>query len=180
MNLTRLLADIRYDFPDFKLLPKSRSKFMKLIDVCLKIITLGQMSTFMTDFTTTIGYSVYTPLSWDESIDISKMIILRHERIHMQQRNKYGSLMFSFLYLFFPVPCVFSYFRMKFETEAYAETLKAKVELTETGKDVIQSKEYKERVIGHFIKASYFWTWPFRKNLEIWYTRAVADALTKG
>jgi hypothetical protein len=66
---------------------------------------------------------------------------------------------------------------MKFETEAYAETLKAMAELTETGKDLIQSKEYKERIISHFTTASYFWTWPFRKNLEAWYARALEAAI---
>lgn len=180
MNLSRLLADIKYDFPDFKLRKKSESGFMKLINVCLKIITFGQMKTFMTNFTTTIGYTVYVSLSWDDLTDINKMIVLRHERIHMQQRNKYGPLMFSFLYLFFPLPCIFAYFRMKFETEAYAETIKATAELTEIGTTLVQSKEYKERIIGNFTKASYFWTWPFQTSLEAWYSRALADALSRG
>ncbi|MFA5202890.1 MAG: hypothetical protein WC708_00540 [Lentisphaeria bacterium] len=153
---------------------------MKLIDVCLKIITFGQMKTFMTNFTTTIGYTVYVSSSWEKMTDINKIIILRHERIHMQQRNKYGPLMFSFLYLFFPLPCIFAYFRMKFETEAYAETIKATAELTEIGAALVQSKEYKEKIIKNFTEASYFWTWPFRASLEAWYSRALSAALTKG
>lgn len=178
MNLSRLLTDTKYDFPDFKILPKSGSRFMKLIDICLKIITFGQMKTFMTSFTTTIGYTVYVSSSWEKLTDINKIIVLRHERIHMQQRDKYGPLMFSSLYLFFPLPCIFAYFRMKFETEAYAETIKATVELIETGTTLVQSKEYKERMIGNFTKASYFWTWPFRTSLETWYSRALEAALS--
>jgi hypothetical protein len=69
---------------------------------------------------------------------------------------------------------------MKFETEAYAETIKATAELTEIGTTLIQSKEYKERIIGNFTKASYFWTWPFRASLEAWYSRALETALSRG
>jgi|WetSurMetagenome_2_1015567.scaffolds.fasta_scaffold51880_2 hypothetical protein len=69
---------------------------------------------------------------------------------------------------------------MKFETEAYAETIKATAELIETGMTLIQSKEYKEKIIGNFTKASCFWTWPFRASFEAWYSRTLEATLSRG
>lgn len=174
MSYEELRDQVRSEFPRFKEIPKGTSFLMKCIHVFLLAITLGGMNYFQKDFTTTLGYTVYLPTSWDSMSDVSKMIILRHERVHMRQRRKYGALPFSFLYVCFPLPFVFAYFRMKFEMEAYAESLRAMVEYQRQVGDPAQ----KARFVGYFTGPSYFWTWPWRKRVEKWYDRAVKEALS--
>lgn len=175
--LQPLLREVQNEFPSFRIVPKEGSFFMKSISCFLFCLTLGGMRGFMTNFITVVGTTVYTHKNWGMSTEISKSVILRHERVHMRQRRKYGAFLFAFLYLFFPVPCVFSYFRMKFEMEAYAETIKALVELSPVGARLVQSEAYREYTIKFFTGAAYFWTWPFRGRIERWYDQAVRDAL---
>lgn len=179
MIFSELVDETRREFPAFKLVDKRTSNFMRVIDVCLKIITFGQMRSFMKQFITTIGTTVYVPGSWGLMADYERMIILRHERVHMRQRARYGGLLFSLAYLFFPLPCVFAYARRRFEQEAYAESLRATVELMIMGEQLIQTPEWRARYIGYFTQASYFWTWPWRRGIEKWFDSAVKDALRK-
>lgn len=150
---------------------------MKVLDTLLRVITLGAMRGFMTDFITTIGYTVYVNTGWEELSDVSKAIIIRHERVHMRQRRKYGGFLFSCMYLLLPLPCLFAYCRRQFEMEAYAETLLAIVELSPGRIPELKGAKYKERTVGYFVGSSYFWTWPFRRQVENWYDGALKKAL---
>lgn len=172
MTYEELRLQVLEEFPRFKEVPKSESFLMKLIHVVLLTITMGGMNYFQKDFTTTIGYTVYLPLKWGKMSDVSRVIVLRHERVHMRQRRKYGALLFSFLYAFFPLPLVFAYFRMKFEMEAYEESLRAMAEYS----CQVGGPEQKARFVGYFIGPSYFWSWPWRRRVEKWYDAAVKAA----
>jgi hypothetical protein len=168
ISLQDLIVEIQKEFPKFEIIKKEDSFLMKAIDIFLKIITLGKMKTFMSDFITTIGYKVYVPSGWEL---MDKVTILCHERVHMRQANKYGRLWFSFSYLFLWAPTVFAHFRKKYEQEAYEESLRC---IAKTGGiKYIEDKLYRENVIAHFTSAEYFWTWPFRKSIETWYDSTV-------
>ena len=104
------------------------------------------------------------------------MAVLRHERVHMRQRRKYTMPLFSFLYLFFPLPIGLAYFRAKFEWEAYEETMRAVYEYC--GPDFLKREAFKENVISHFTTAQYAWMWPFRSTVEKWYDEAVRKILS--
>ena len=123
--LNKILTETKLEFPDFEIIEKKDSTLMKVIDVCLKVITLGQMNKFMTGFITTLGQKVYVTDSWKQGSLIRQTEILRHERIHMRQAKKYGRFLFSFLYLMVPLPAGLAYFRKKFEQEAYEESMRA-------------------------------------------------------
>lgn len=161
-----LLIEIRRDYPKFKLVPKASSTLMKVIDVLLKLITFWRMTTFMAKFTTTLGYTVYTPDEWERWRDLSRAIILRHERVHMRQRKEKGSFWFSFSYLFLPFPILWAYYRMKYEMEAYEVSIQA--QWNAYGRRIF-TPEAREAMIQRFTGASYFWTWPWRKRIETWY-----------
>lgn len=173
MTYEDLQKQVRAEFPRFKEVPKRDSLLMKVIHFLLLTLTLGGMSYFQKDFTTTVGYTVYLPLKWGSMSEVSRMIVLRHERVHMRQRRKYGALLFSFLYAFVPLPCIFAYFRMRFEMEAYAESLRAMAEY----QCQVGEPEQKARFIGYFTGPSYFWTWPWKRRVEKWYDSAVKEAL---
>ena len=71
----------------------------------------------------TIGNTIYYPDSVENPTD--EHALIRHELVHVQQYEKYGTLLFIFLYLFVPLPIGFAYFRWYFEREAYLVNIKA-------------------------------------------------------
>lgn len=168
-----LLDDCRKEFPSFNLELKSDSLLMHVIDVFLKMVTFWQMRTFMTDFITTIGYTIYVNDSWGDMPAEARIITVRHERVHMRQRRKYSMLLFTLLYVFLPLPGGLAYFRAKFEREAYAETIRAAQELYG-----FVPPELKADIVSQFVGPSYFWMWPFRSSIEAWYD-GVVDSLRR-
>lgn len=168
-SLDQLKAEIAAEFPDFKVVRKAESLLMKAINFLLLIITFGQLSKFMTKFVTTIGVTVYVPNSWEVYTEIDRMIVLRHERIHMRQKRKYGMFLFSLLYVFLPLPGAFAYYRRKFEQEAYEESMWALAELAPMGLDILSTDSYRNAMVKHFTSSEYFWTWLPRKVIEDWY-----------
>lgn len=174
-----LMADILSEFPTFKVVFKDESRLMKAVDVFLRVITVNLMKAFLTSFITTVGYTVYVPRTWWTDPDaFEKLVVLRHERIHMRQRRYYGPFLFSFLYLFFPLPAGLAYFRMVFEREAYAESLMAAAELGGTP-DVVYDAGLRNVIVSSFVGPSYFWTWPFKRMIDAWYDDAAAAAVSR-
>lgn len=173
-SLESLTDAIRQEFPTFSVTMKSSSKLMKFIDLLLKVITVWRMRRFMTDFITTIGDTVYVPDTWYQGDDVSRMIVLRHERVHMRQKKKYGMVLFTLAYLFSPLPGGLAYCRARFEREAYAETIRATVELIPEGKYMVRSTSYKMMLTGEFESAAYFWMWPFPKSNSAWFDSVIA------
>jgi hypothetical protein len=172
-----LKAEVKAEFPDFKVVNKHESGLMKVIDVALRVITFGQLKQFMSNFITTVGTTVYVFDGWDDRPVTARMEILRHERVHMRQVRKYGRFLFSVMYLLLPLPTVFAHFRKKFEQEAYEESLRALQEYH--GDAVLKDPIVKEQMIAHFTSAQYFWTWPWTKSISGWYDDTVKRLLSK-
>lgn len=173
----KVLKETVSEFSDFELVQKQDSTLMKVIDVILKVITFGQMKSFMGGFITTLGNKMYVPQSWSVLPAASKAKIIRHERIHMRQSKKYTRILFSIMYLFLPLPIGVAFFRKKFEQEAYEESLIAINEYL--GEKALLSPELKKNIVDHFTTANYFWMWPFKKNVEAWYDSVVKKILDK-
>ena len=171
-NLATLEIAVRKEFPDFEIIEKSSSFKMRVINGFLLVITFGQMKKFMETFVTTVGAKVYVPTRWKVWSEQSKIGVLRHERVHMRQAQRYTRPFFSFLYLFFPFPVFFAYYRMKFEREAYEESMR--VEYHYSGAQLLNDPEYKQSMVGHFTTNEYFWMWPFKGGVERWYDGVVA------
>ncbi len=173
-----LMAEILAEFPAFKVVMKGDSRLMGAVDVFLKVVTLWRMKAFLTGFITTVGYTVYVPAAiWGDQDPFDMLCTLRHERVHMRQRRKYGMALFTFLYLLFPLPAGFAYFRMKFEREAYAESLMAAAELGQSP-EVVLGDSWKNMIVTSFTGPSYMWMWPFRKTIENWYDQAASVAVS--
>lgn len=169
-----LIDELETEFPDFEIRKKSDSRLMKAIDIALRVITLNQMKTFMTSFITTIGNTVYVTDSWDKRNITAKWITLSHERVHMEQAREYGRIRFSLLYLLV-LPCLFAFYRTRFEKEAYEVSLRCIVQAY--GPKPVLDPNTKERFVEHFTTAQYFWMWVRRSDIEGWYDEAVARIL---
>ena len=77
----------------------------------------------MTVYWTTVGETVYYPTTvQDPTVHIK---VLEHEQIHIDQYKKYTTPLFLSLYLLLPLPILLSYFRWKFEREAYLVEIRA-------------------------------------------------------
>jgi hypothetical protein len=169
----RLVAEIREEFPAFRIVEKEQSLLSRAIDVALRAVTLGAQNRFMTEYHTVIGHTLYVPASWARLRDIDRVILLRHERIHLRQRERYGFVLMAFLYLLPFLPLGLAYGRARLEWEAYVETLRATAE--HYGVGAVRAAELREHIVKRFIGADYGWMWPFPRTVERWYDQAIAQ-----
>ena len=169
----RFLAEMKAEFPAFSIRPKRGDALSKAIDVALRIVTLNGQRQYLTHYHTVIGETLYVPETWEELQDLDRVILLRHERVHLRQRRRYGGPLMAFLYLLPFLPVGLAYGRARIEWEAYTETLRATAELR--GLAVLQSPELRERIVRRFTGPDYGWMWPFRSVVEGWYDRVVRE-----
>jgi hypothetical protein len=129
-------------------------RFWKMLDILLRIVSFGKMTTFM-QCTTTIGRLVAFPEGTDLYHATKRdLLVLMHERRHVLQFDKYGLLLMSLLYLFVPLPIGLAYFRYKFEMEAYRDEYRY---AQANGWDV-DPDWFLQNLCG----APYLWAWPKR------------------
>ena len=147
---------------------KAGKWYWKTLDVLLKIISFGQLTKFMTEYTTTIGNTIATPAVWDSYPDSVKIEILSHESVHVRQYQRYGFgnawigiFPVGFAYLFLPFPIGLAYCRARLEWEAYAESLRLNRSLD------------KDFLVSQFTGPGYLWMWPFKSQVEGWYEAEV-------
>ena len=166
LTLSNLIIQMSADFKGFKIELKSTSILMKSINFILRMLTFGKFQTFMTNYVTTIGHTVFVPDTWDRIGPASKYIILMHEKVHMEQSRRYGKLLYSILYLFVYLPCGLAYFRTKFEKEAYIATIKAAAEMY--GKSYVKTAVFRDKIVGYFTGPDYFYMWVRKDQIEQW------------
>ncbi len=167
------IAEIRREFPRFRLLYKRQSRFCKLLHWLLVAVTLGGQRAFLDGYYTVLGDTLYVPRLWDELAEPDRVILLRHERVHLRQRRRYGTLGMAFLYLFPFFPLGLAYGRARIEWEAYVETLRATAELH--GLEAARDPRLRERIVSRFVGPDYGWMWPFRAQVERWYDAALEN-----
>jgi hypothetical protein len=170
---SQLLAELRQEFPAFRIVPKRGNLFSGAIDVALKLITLGAQRRYLTHYHTVIGYTLYVPPSWGQMSDIARVILLRHERVHLRQRRRYGFALFAFLYLVPLFPLGLAYGRARLEWEAYRETLRATVELQ--GLSALADGGLQAEIVRRFVGGDYAWMWPFPRQIRAWIDQAISE-----
>jgi hypothetical protein len=168
-----LIDEIRAEFPGFRIVKKRESALSGLIDVLLKIVTLGGQREYMTRYHTVIADTLYVPDGWQGASDIDRTITLRHERVHLRQRRRYGDVLISFLYLVPFFPLGLAYGRARIEWEAYAETLRATADLY--GLAAAEAPALRARIVRQFSSAAYGWMWPFPRAVGRWYDETLAE-----
>jgi len=175
MNLRseELISEIRREFPGFRLVPKRRSRLSRAIDVALRVLTMGAQREFLTRYHTVLFGKLYVPDAWETTPDLSRLITLCHERVHLRQRRRYGDLVMAFLYLVPFFPLGLAYGRARIEWEAYTETLRATAEYR--GLEAARSPDLREHIVRQFTSGAYGWMWPFPRAVLRWYERALAD-----
>jgi len=167
------LAELQREIPGFRIVRKDGSRLQRAIDRALRIVTFGQMTTYLDSFQTTIGKTVYVTPDWDDRDADDRYVTMRHEAVHLRQFRRFTLPGMALLYILLPLPMGLAYFRMRFERAAYAETIRASAEVW--GPDYASGRELRDHVIGAFVGPSYGWMWPFRSALERWYDQVVEE-----
>lgn len=167
------LREIHAEFPAFRIVAKARSPLSFAIDAALRLVTLGAQRHYMTRYHTVIGDTLYVPESWELMSDVARVILLRHERVHLRQRRRHGFIPFAALYLLPFFPLGLAYFRARFEWEAYRETLRATAELR--GPAALRDEGLRREIVRRFVSADYGWMWPFSRTIDRWFDQTLIE-----
>lgn len=172
-ELHAFLEELRREFPRFRIVHKSGDKLSRLIDVVLRVLTFGQQREYMTRYHTVLGYTLYVPERWESTPSLDRIITLRHERVHLRQRRRWGMVGMTFLYLLPFFPLGLAYGRARIEWEAYAETIRATAELK--GLEAARALSLRQHIVRQFVSGAYGWMWPFPATIETWYDEVLAE-----
>lgn len=166
------------EFPRFRIVHKSQSPWSKLIDVLLKIVTLGGQRAYLTRYFTVMGNTLYVPPTWDGMPELDRVILLRHERVHLRQRRRMTFLGMALVYLLPILPLGLAYGRARLEWEAYTETLRATAELK--GWPAATDLQLRREIVQRFCGPDYGWMWPFSGAVNRWYDAALSQIADEG
>jgi hypothetical protein len=164
------VREMKDEFPDFEILPKKDSRLQRAIHTALAIVTLGGQRSYATRYHTVMFGKLWVPPSWDDMKDDDRYILLRHERVHLQQRKAMGDVWMGFMYLVWIFPIGLAYGRARIEWEAYIETIRATHELY----GLERAMELKGEILRRFTGPDYGWMWPFPKQIHRWFDEAIS------
>jgi len=167
------IRDLAVEFPGFRVISKRDDRLSNAIDGALRLLTLGKQHSFISHYHTVIGFTLFTPLTWEQTPDVDRIITLCHERIHLLQRKRFGMIGMAFLYLLPLFPIGLAWGRARIEWEAYRETLRATAFYL--GPEAAKSAALRDRIVSRFTGPDYGWMWPFRSQVERWYDAALVD-----
>ena len=112
------LDEIRREFPRFAIVPKRGDRLQRAIATALFAVTLGGQRHYLTRYHTVLFGKLYVPDAWERMDDDARYILLRHERVHLQQRRRMGDVAMAFVYLVPYFPLFLAYGRARIEWEA--------------------------------------------------------------
>lgn len=169
----QFIEEIRREFPRFRVIKKRGDPLSHLIDVLLRVITLNGQREYITSYHTILANRLYVPDGWETINDESRVITLRHERVHLRQNRRYTPLGMAVIYTLPFFPLGLAYGRARIEWEAYAETIRATAEFR--GFDAAASPHLRAHIVSQFTSAAYGWMWPFPAQIERWYDLVLAE-----
>lgn len=170
-QLDELLDEIRAEFPRFRLVRKDRAWTQRVIHHALVVVTFGRMRRYLTGYQTTIRRTIYVTPDWDSRPALERYVVLRHELVHLRQFRTWTLPGMALLYVLLPLPMGLAYFRAHFEKQAYAETIRAAMEVY--GPEHVSNPDFRNNILAQFTGPTYGWMWPFRGALERWYDSVV-------
>jgi hypothetical protein len=174
--LAELLADFsrrsRFVRP-VRIVHKRDYWHQRAIALALRVVTFGQMRTYVSHYVTTLGHTVYVPdgfEQWDPAIAYET---LRHEAVHVAQFERLGFFLMAFVYLVVPLPFGLAYGRARLEWEAYRETLRSVAELE--GLSAARDPRRLDEIVRRFTGPDYGWMWPFPGTIRRWIAEALRE-----
>ena len=165
------LEEIRGEFPRFEIRYKRDSGLQRAIHVLLAVLTFGGQRSYQTRYHTAMFGRLYVPDSWDEMTDEDRYILLRHERVHLQQRKRMGDVAMAVVYLLPIFPLGLAWGRARIEWEAYIETIRATHEIY----GIAAARRLRGEILRRYVGGDYGWMWPFPRTVGRWFDDVIAD-----
>lgn len=166
-----LLRELLDEFPRFRIVEKRNSRLSLVIHQLLRVLTFGGQTEYLTKYYTVLGGTLYVPPGWSELADVDRVILLRHEAVHLRQRRRLTFPVMAFLYLIPFFPLGLAYGRARLEWEAYRETIRATAEL----KGLRAARALQAPITRRFVSGAYGYMWPFPSTLDRWYGHVIAE-----
>jgi hypothetical protein len=166
-----LLREMRAEFPGFAVVRKSDSALQRIIAIVLAVVTFGGQRHYLTRYHTVLFGKLYVPDAWERMDDDERTILLRHERIHLQQRRRMGDLVMAFVYLVPFFPLFLAWGRARIEWEAYVETIRATAEV----RGLAAARALEGEIVRRYTGPDYGWMWPFPRTVRRWFAEVIAD-----
>lgn len=143
--------ELKDEFPKYKVVEKETSKFMKFLNFFVRFFC----PTFMTQFTTVQGYTVYMPKVYINTFVGAATLV--HERQHMRDHKRWWYLYDISYVLFLPAGLTM---RAMWEWRGYRESMRFLYawfgEINQINRDSI---------VNEFTSSLYLWMWPFKGHM---------------
>lgn len=166
-----LLADIRREFPSFRIVAKRERRLQRAISLALAAVTFGGQRHYLTRYHTVLFGQLYVPDAWWAMDDADRYVLLRHERVHLRQHRRMGQIRMAWVYLVPFFPLFLAWGRARLEWEAYVETIRATAEM----KDIGAARALKEDIVRRYVGPDYGWMWPFPHAVRRWFDEVIAN-----
>jgi hypothetical protein len=167
----QLLDEIRAEFPDFEIRGKRESVLQRTIAIALATLTLGGQRHYLTRYHTVLFGTLYVPDAWTTMTDDDRYVLLRHERVHLRQGRRMGTLPMALVYLFPLLPLFLAWGRARIEWEAYAETIRATAEVY----GLTAARALENDIVRRYVGPDYGWMWPFPGTIRRWFGSVIAE-----
>jgi hypothetical protein len=167
-----LIASMGQRARPVRVLYKHRCFHQRAAGWALWALTFGGQKTYLTDYVTTLGHTIYVPEDFDRWDPARALAVLRHELVHVAQFERFGIVGMVLLYGLLPLPAGLSYGRARLEWEAYRETLRAVAEIE--GLAAAKSPALHDQIVQRFTGPDYGWMWPFPKMVRRWIAEEIA------
>ncbi len=165
------LRAMEADFPGFHVLYKAGDPIQRAVSMFLCLVTLGGMRTYLSRYHTVMFGALWVSPAWDQMSDDACYVLLRHERVHLRQRARYGELGMALRYLVGGLPLGACWGRARIEWEAYEETIRATFEVYGER----EMRALRPWLIERFCGPDYGWMWPFPDQVGAWFDACAAD-----
>ncbi len=171
-QLASYLRAMQLRHPELRFVKKEGDTLSHLIHVLLIGVTLGGQRSYLSDYVTTLGSTIFLPAKWDNCSVVHRYVVLRHEEVHLHQFRRWGFSVMALLYLLPIFPLGLAWGRARLEWEAYAETLRATAETA--GLPAARAPRLRQHIVRQFTSASYGWMWPFPRQVNRWIDEELA------
>lgn len=196
MSFSNLVIASQKYFPNLKIKYKDQSTLMK---ICGRIMFFSPG--FMTEYTTTIGETVYFPsASYTKLHPVTSYILLLHELVHIHDERKLSKPLFALSYLFpqilFPLAFLLflvswkialpallllaaplpAFWRMRHERRAYLTSMYSMSKLGRLLNFDPHLGTQSSHFVDRFKDSTYYFMWPFG-NIDRDFSQAMTNIL---
>lgn len=184
-RMDMLCKNLKKEFPKLKMTLKRDVWWHWVRYVGILIFTFGTNRKYFTNYTTTSKNRIdlsdqhHAKIQSGKAHELDRVwTTLRHERVHLRQFAKYGTILMALVYLHPPF-VFFAYGRGLTEKPGYLESLRGMYELNPAfARGEIKMRDgdaYIDWLVGQFTNSSYGWAMYFhKKRVRGWFDNELA------